>query len=161
MLSAAHTIISLPFGFLFHNPLMSFFAAFLMHLVCDTLLHWNVYPHQYKHYPFILVGIDVAAGLIVTLALLGEDALTLPVIAAVAGGNMPDILHAFWTFMGTTSKKRVPKWIHTLFHFHERIQRETESPLAGGISQVILCAIAILLTLTLKGISPGTEQFLP
>lgn len=150
MLSAAHTIISLPFGLLFTNPLMAFGGALLMHLFSDTLLHWNIYPHQYKKYPVFLVSIDILSGLIASYAILNTTALSIPVLAAIAGGNAPDVAHALWSFTSSTTKKHAPMWMRSVFQFHEDIQRETQSPLAGGLSQVILCSIAIVLTLVLR-----------
>lgn len=149
MLSLAHTIISLPFGLAFTNPFLIFIGAFLMHLVSDMALHWNIYPHHYKKYPFLLVALDCASGIVLSILLLGNTAFTIPVLAAILGGNMPDILHAFWSFMGKTRQKRTPKLIQHVFAFHENIQWETESPLIGGLSQVIFCSIAISLTLYL------------
>lgn len=150
MLSAAHTIISLPFGLAFANPLLAFISALLMHLVCDMLLHWNIYPQNYKKYPFILVGIDVAVGLIISYFLLGNGVFTVPIMAAIAGGNAADVAHALWKFLLPQKRKDAPGGVQAIFYFHEKIQWETESPLLGGLSQVILCTIAIFLILSLK-----------
>lgn len=150
MLSAAHTLISLPFGIAFTNPLVAFIGALLMHLVSDMLLHWNIYPHQYKKYPFILVGIDVGVGLLLSYLLVGNDVFNLSVLAAIAGGNAADVAHALWQFLSSHQRSSAPAWVQAIFRFHENIQWETESPLIGGLSQVVLCAIAIFLTLALK-----------
>lgn len=147
MLSISHTLISLPFGLAFTNPFIAFFGAFLMHLVSDMALHWNIYPHHFKKYPFFLVALDCASGIALSILLLGNTAFTLPILAAILGGNMPDILHALWSFMGKVKQKRTPRFIQHIFAFHENIQWETESPLAGGLSQVLFCAIATYLTL--------------
>lgn len=150
MLSLSHTIISLPFGLIFTNPIAIFFIACISHLVLDMFLHWNIYPHHYKSYPFVLVGIDVLSGLLVSYLLLQNTLFTLPILAAIAGGNAPDILHAFWGFMGKNRQQRAPKFVQAVFQFHEEIQWETESPLLGGLSQVIIGGMAILLTLVLR-----------
>ncbi len=150
MLSLSHTIISLPFGLIFTNPLVIFVAAFVMHLVSDMFLHWNIYPQNYKRYPFFLVGLDVLSGLGITYLLLNNTLFTLPILAAIAGGNSPDVLHAFWSFMGKKRQKSTPRFVQAAFLFHEEIQRETESPLLGGLSQVLLGGIAIVLTLVLR-----------
>ena len=147
MLSAVHTIISLPFGLAFTNIFVIFIGAFLMHLVSDMFLHWNIYPHHYKNYPFFRVGIDVVSGIVFSYLLLNNTLFTLPILAAIAGGNAPDVLHAFWSFMGKTRQKRSPSFVRWLFRFHEIIQHETESPLIGGLSQVIIGGTAIILTL--------------
>jgi hypothetical protein len=147
MLSAAHTIISLPFGLALTNPFVAFFGAFLMHLVCDMLLHWNIYPHQYKRYPVILVGADILAGIAASFFILHGNIWNISIWAAIAGGNMPDVLHALWSFLEERKKKSAPAWIQWIFNFHEDIQWETENPLIGGLSQIILCTIAIAITL--------------
>ncbi|MEK7498984.1 MAG: hypothetical protein AAB649_00065, partial [Patescibacteria group bacterium] len=87
MLSFSHTLISLPFGLTLTNPLLIFIAAFLMHLISDMFLHWNIYPHHYKSYPFFRVGVDVLSGLVFSYLLLSNALFTLPVLAAIAGGN--------------------------------------------------------------------------
>lgn len=150
MLSLSHTLISLPFGLAFSNPVVAFIGALLMHLVSDMPLHWNIYPENYKKYPFFLVGIDVVLGLAVSFVLLGNTMFSLSVLAAIAGGNTPDALHAFWKFMSLKKRKSMPRFIQNVFAFHENIQWETESPLVGGLSQVLFCAVAIALTISLR-----------
>lgn len=150
MLSIAHTIISLPLGVAFTNPFLIFFAAFFMHFVLDTFLHWNIYPHHYKKYPFLLVGIDVVSGLVLSYLLLENSMFTVSVLAAIAGGNAPDVFHAFWSFLKKDTRKHMPRFIRASFAFHEKIQWETESPLLGGLSQIVLGGIAIFLTLSLR-----------
>lgn len=150
MLSLSHTIISLPFGLIFASPLAAFAGAFIMHLVSDMFLHWNIYPHHYKKYPFFLVGMDVLSGLVVSYLLLSNTFFTLPVLAAIAGGNAPDVLHAFWSFMGKKKQQMTPRFVQAAFKFHEDIQWETESPLVGGLSQILVGGIAIILTLALS-----------
>ncbi len=150
MLSIAHTLISLPLGLALNNPFLIFILAFLLHLGADSVLHWNIYPQNYKRYPFVLVGLDVLSGLVVSYALLGNAMLAIPVLAAIAGGNAPDVLHALWSFMKDSTKNYMPRSIHAWFAFHKHIQRETESPLRGGLSQVIFCSLAVILTLLLR-----------
>ncbi|MDA1168996.1 MAG: hypothetical protein O3A36_01505 [bacterium] len=150
MLSFSHTIISLPFGFAFTNVFVIFLGAFLMHLVSDMFLHWNIYPHHFKRYPFFLVSLDVVSGLVASYIILDNSLFAIPILVAIAGGNAPDILHAAWSFMGKNRQKRSPKSIQAIFHFHEIIQRETPSPLVGGLWQIVFCSIAIILTLSLR-----------
>lgn len=149
MLSLSHTIISLPFGLAFTNPLIIFLGAFLMHLVSDMFLHWNIYPHHFKRYPFFLVGLDVISGLIASYIILNNSLFTIPILTAIAGGNAPDVLHAFWSFLGKTRQKHAPAFVQWAFRFHEIIQRETESPLIGGLWQIVFCSAAIGLTIFL------------
>lgn len=150
MLSAAHTIISLPFGLLLQNPILSFIAAFTMHILCDMMLHWNIYPHHYKRYPVVRVAIDIGSGLILAYLILGDTLFTLPVLAAIMGGNAPDVLHGLWSFMSASAKKRMPTWVQKWFYIHEKVQWETESPLLGGLSQVLIGGLAIMLALYLN-----------
>ncbi len=149
MLSVSHTIISLPFGLLLNNPFISFCATFCMHLLSDMMLHWNIYPHHYKKYPYIQVAIDIASGLLLAYALLDTRMFSLPILAAIAGGNAPDVLHGVWSFMPSAAKARAPKWVKSWFSFHKRIQWETDSPLVGGLSQIIVGGLAIMLTMYL------------
>jgi hypothetical protein len=147
MLSRAHTLVSLPFGITLQNPILIFATAFLMHLCADTLTHWNIYPERFKRYPFALVALDVFGGLVISYALLGNIAFTLPILSAIAGGNAPDIFHAFWEFAGKRRQKKAPLVIQRFFIFHDHLQSETESIALGLISQVILSGIAIAIIL--------------
>ena len=150
MLSAAHTIISLPFGLLLQHPAFSFIAAFCMHILCDMMLHWNIYPHHYKRYPFVRVAIDIGSGLLLAYFILGNSFFALPVLSAIAGGNAPDVLHGIWSFLSDPAKKRIPAWIQKWFFIHEKVQWETESPLLGGLSQIIIGGAAIIIVLYLR-----------
>ena len=143
MLSIAHTLISLPFGYIFQNPIAAFSAAFIMHFVCDHVLHWNIYPHKMRTYPFGLVALDILSGLIVAYIVTGTHFLTWPIIAAIAGGNAPDVLHGLWSFTPEKMQRTFPKFVIAYFKFHENIQRETDSVPRGLLWQIILSAIAI------------------
>lgn len=145
MLSAAHTIISLPLGLLLNNPIAIFAAAFCMHILCDMILHWNVYPQHYKKYPYIQVASDITSGLVLAYLILDDTLFTLPVLAAIMGGNAPDVLHGLWSFLSDSAKKKMPAWVHKWFFIHEKVQWETKSPLLGGLSQVLIGGLAIML----------------
>lgn len=146
MLSIAHTIISVPFGIIFQNPIIAFCVAFIVHFLCDRLLHWNIYPHKMNTYPIVWIALDVVSGLGAAYLIAGDTAFSLPVLTAIAGGNMPDVFHALWSALSKTQQKHTPRAIQTFFAFHEAIQRETDSVSAGLISQVILGALAIVIT---------------
>jgi hypothetical protein len=143
MLSFAHTLISLPLGLYLENPFIIFIAAFTLHLASDVPLHWNIYPQNYKRYPYELVALDIIGGFVAVWLLIGEETFHLPVIAAIAGGNMPDIMHTLWDNASMTERKTRLKIFEPFFIFHEKIQRETPSPLKGLISQVILVVLAL------------------
>jgi hypothetical protein len=145
MLSLAHTLISLPFGIFLDNPVLIFFAAFFGHFLCDTLLHWNIYPQNFKRYPVLLVALDILSGLVVAYVVLGSAFLSLPVLAAIAGGNMPDILHGFWEMLSPRQKKAFPSLLRTGFIWHEKVQLETHHVAPGLISQVVLVAVSLYL----------------
>ena len=96
MLSVIHTIISLPLAEYLHSWFLIFVTAVLLHLLADTTLHWNIMPNQFKRFPYGLVFLDVAAGLILAWLLVGKDIFTLPYLAAIVGGNITDLLHVTW-----------------------------------------------------------------
>ena len=150
MLSIAHTLISLPFAFLFQNPILLFLAAATMHLFADTLLHWNIYPYKFRRYPFELVALDVGGGIAIAWLLLGSQFFTLPVLVAIAGGNAPDIFHAFWEFLSPRQKNKVPRWLKKAFHTHDSLQLETTKVGKGLVSQAISVALAILIVHIVK-----------
>lgn len=144
MLSVAHTLASLPFGIYLDQPLLIFIAAFIWHLFCDTLPHWNIYPDQFAKYPYHLVAVDVLGGLIIAWLLLGDRALTIPILAAIAGGNAPDIIHGLWDFVPATVKQHL-SWLQPWFHWHDRLQVETNHIPAGLVSQIAVVVLALVL----------------
>lgn len=99
-----------------------------------------------KTYPIVWVALDVVSGLGAAYLVAGNAAFTLSVLAAIAGGNMPDIFHAAWSALSKTQQGRTPDAIQKFFAFHELIQRETDSVPAGLVSQIALGGLAILLT---------------
>jgi hypothetical protein len=146
MLSLAHTIISLPFGFYLDKPLVIFILAAGLHFIADMLPHWNVYPQNFPRFPYGLVAFDVFGGLVFALVLTGADFFTLPVLAAIAGGNAPDVIHSLWMILGgEKNPRKFPRWTNRFFKFHERIQFELVSPARGLISQVVGMVIAVAL----------------
>jgi len=146
MLAIAHTIISIPFGLYLENPLIIFTSAFIWHLFCDTLLHWNIYPDNFKKFPTILVALDVISGLIVAWLLINQTLFAIPVLIAIAGGNAPDVLQGIWdVFLNKKQKEKLAS-IAPFFHFHDSLQLETNSIKLGIISQLALGAIATFLT---------------
>lgn len=110
------------------------------------MLHWNIYPHKMKSYPYTYVALDVVSGLGAAYLIAGNAAFSLSILAAIAGGNMPDILHAFWSMTKKHQKNRFPKFIQAYFSFHEAIQRETDSVPKGLLSQILVGGLAIIIT---------------
>lgn len=147
MLSLAHTLISLPLAVYFENPLLIFVAAVVFHLLCDSILHWNIYPEDFKRYPYALVGLDVVSGVFVAWLIVGSEIATIPVLAAIAGGNTPDVLHALWEMLAEKQRKRWPAAVRAWFDVHNKMQLETTNVVAGLLPQVGLAVLAVLLVL--------------
>lgn len=145
MLSLSHTLISLPFALYFNNPVLIFLAAFGFHLFCDWLLHWNIYAKNFKKYPLLLVAGDIILGLIISYVLLGNKLFTVPYLAAIAGGNMPDVLHGFWDMTPQSTKDTYFSWAKPFFSFHDKLQHETDNVWLGLISQIILISLSLYL----------------
>ena len=147
MLSAAHTITSLPFAVYLQNPFLIFVAAFLFHLLTDSILHWNIDPKR-RSYPYKLVAIDVSVGIILAL-LISINRLPLwPTIFAIAGGNAPDIFHTLYDLFCPARYVKYLNWLKPFFDFHYRIQRETNNIPRGLVFQIFLVALALTLVLS-------------
>lgn len=145
MLAFTHTLISLPFGVYLNNPWLIFLAAFIFHLFADTLPHWNIYPFQFKRYPFVLVAIDVIGGLVAAWYLTSDQFFTLNIWAAIAGGNAPDVIHALWDFMPKKYHTIYFKSVKPFFAWHNKLQLETPSIAWGLVSQIVLIALSVFL----------------
>lgn len=148
MLSLTHTLISLPLAYYLDNPLLIFIAAIAGHFLCDTLLHWNLFPDQIpKKFFFPLVAADVGGGLLVAYFLTGNDFFTLPVLLAILGGNLPDIIHQLYELLPAAVKHRWLHWAAPAFVWHDRLQLETHNIGQGLITQATLVFLAIVLLL--------------
>lgn len=146
MLSTAHTLASLPFGVFIANPWLALIYAAFFHMISDSLLHWNIYPHHFKRYPFGLVALDVFGGLIIAWLVVGQEtAVSTPVLFAVLGGNLPDIAHSFWELTPKDKRRLWPKLARVFFKFHHHIQKETDSIPLGLISQIIIVSASLAL----------------
>jgi len=145
MLSFAHTLISLPLAVYFDSPLIIFAAAAVFLLFCDTRLHWNIYPDETSKFPTLAVATDVLGGLVAATALMGPAIVSVPVLAAIAGGNAPDILHTSWELLPRAWRRRAPRWLQRAFVLHDGLQEETHNVAAGLVWQVFFIAFAILL----------------
>ena len=145
MLSFSHTLISLPFAYYLDSPVIIFLAAFVFHFFADTLLHWNFFPEQSKRFFLPLVTLEILSGIVVTWLLIGADILTLPVLAAIAGGNAPDVIHQSWELLKPAVRKKYFSWAQPAFIFHDKLQNETLNFRKGVVSQIALILVAILL----------------
>jgi len=145
MLSLSHTIASLPLGIYLQNPYLIFMAAFLLHFILDATLHWNIYPPHHSKFPAFLVSLDVLGGLLLAWLIVGDNFFTIPVLAAIAGSNAPDIIHSLWE-LADKPKNKYTTVILPFFRFHDNIQWETNHVALGLISQIIVIATVIAIT---------------
>ena len=146
MLSAVHTITSLPFAVYLQNPFLIFAAAFLFHLITDSILHWNTNPRK-RPYPYKLVAIDVLGGITLAFLIIMNRLPLWPTTIAIIGGNAPDITHALYDLLSPTKYIKYLHWLKPFFTFHKRIQRETNNIPRGLVFQIFLVAIALTLVL--------------
>jgi hypothetical protein len=144
MLSFSHTIISLALIGYFKNPLLIFGAAFVLHLLMDTFPHWNIYPTQFKRYPYALVALDICAGLFGAWAILGDNIFSLSALAAIGGGNAPDVLHGLWDMIEKQHQDKYFSWIKPAFVFHDKLQLETVKILPGMLWQILWLVISVV-----------------
>lgn len=143
MLSLTHTLISLPFAFLFENPFVIFAGAFIFHLFADTLLHWNIYPEVFKRWFYPLAALDVSLGLVLAWLLTGNTFFTWPILLAIFAGNVPDIMQGLWDLAGPSWQKHL-SFAKPFFDFHDRLQLETKDPVRGLVWQAALIACVLL-----------------
>lgn len=145
MLSLAHTLISLPLAFWLNEPWLIVPVAFVGHLFCDTLPHWNIYPGEFRRYPYELIALEILTGLLLAWWVTGDVFFTWPVWLAIAGGNLPDVLHGFWDLTPPHRRHQAPRVVHMWFRFHDRLQVETQAILPGLVAQAVLIAAAVWL----------------
>lgn len=148
MLSVTHSLVSLPLALYLQHPVTIFLAAVVLHFLADTILHWNIFYDEYKRYPYAAVGFDVATGGIAAYLLVGTSLPPIAALAAVIGGNAPDILDGIWSFIQSTRYRWLLAWLQPYFTFHDRLQHETYNKRVGLVTQVGLVALAVTLVLT-------------
>jgi len=125
------------------SPLLAFAAAFGLHLFADTLLHWNIYVDRHR-WPYLWVVLDVIAALAFTYWIAPAKFLTVPVLAAILGGNLPDLWGGLWDLAQVLIKKNLYHSKGAFLRFHDRLQYETFSPWKGLWRQVTLVALSVL-----------------
>ncbi|MDP3997906.1 MAG: hypothetical protein U1C49_00080 [Candidatus Andersenbacteria bacterium] len=147
MLSAVHTVTSLPFAIYLGNIPAILIAAFLWHFLADSILHWNIDPNKPDSYPYFFVSLDVIGGLVVAYFLLGPAMFTPRFLAAIIGGNLPDVIHTVWYLLPPNKRQHWFGWAKWWFDFHHRVQNETKNILAGLATQALAVITAIYLIL--------------
>lgn len=136
VLAITHTMTSAAIGASVSSVPFAFALAFLFHLFADTLLHWNIYVDTHR-WPYFWVAVDVFGGLLAAYWLTPEQFFTAPILAAVLGGNLPDIA------AGISDLLKRPKGV--FLRFHEGLQNETLSPARGLAWQIVLLTVALVL----------------
>lgn len=142
MTAIAHTLISLPFGLYLEHPIIIFFVALLFHVFADTLLHWNIFPWQFKKHFHLLAVVDVLTAFLLSWLTLGSDIWSIPIWAAIIGGNIADAATVLWEALPSRTQDKFP-WLKAPFHVHSMLQLETTSLSRGLIWQITLVAASL------------------
>lgn len=167
MLAVTHAVTSVAIGTQVESAPFAFLLALLFHCFADTLLHWNIYLDVHR-WPYAWAALDVLAGVLLGFTLAPQEFLTAPVLAALAGGNLPDVWHgALSWYRKRHGPRRAPRLVYqgvpvsatfrlwqlasgfqeAFYRFHQRLQNETPSPVKGLAWQVVLLVGAVLLVL--------------
>ncbi len=136
------------------NPIVAFFWGWLSHYILDSLPHTDYginclsekglvqVSRRKKISDYARVGTEAVIGSLISLWLIQPHNLYqfLYWAAVVTGGVMPDFLHYLNNVVGL----KVPQFL-TKFHegIHTKIKLRYTHPYWGGISQFIICSIAI------------------
>lgn len=139
MLALTHTVTSAVIGTKIGNPVLCFVLGLALHYLEDSFLHWNFFPHKHK-YIKLWAFLDVLSGLVLSWLIFREIFFTIPVLAAVFGGLLPDVISFGAPTFGWN-------WLNPNWHknFHDTIQKETEIPWKGLISQALFLVIFVFL----------------
>jgi len=159
MLSTTHTIMSVAIGAQMERAPLAFLTAFLLHLLADTLLHWNIYTDRHR-WPYFWAMLDVCGGIVAAYWIAPDRFFTAPMLAAVVGGNLPDlwangvdVLRRLRAGLARAQAARRPasslRRLHqSLLDVHDALQYETMSPTRGLAWQVLLIAASTALART-------------
>ncbi len=140
MLAVTHTITSAAIGAQVDSAPFAFSLAFLFHLFADTLLHWNIYTHKHR-FPYAWIGVDILGGVLLAAWLAAENFSTAPVLAAIVGGNLPDLWHGSLDLLEKIRRRSLSNK-GVFFRFHEGLQHETYSAPKGLLWQGVFLVIS-------------------
>ncbi len=149
MLSTAHTIISVTLATFSPHPALVFVQAFTIHFVADKVLHWNFLIDDQHNYPIIPGLADASLGVLFAWVIIGNQIFSPVYIAAILGGNLPDIIVGLWHITHPHRHKPTQKIIKLFYSFHNRVQTETTKIIPGLFFQVftvIACLFLIFLS---------------
>lgn len=161
MLAITHTLVSVPIGIYVHQPVYAFALSLIAHLFADTLLHWNIYVDRHR-WPYAWAALDVAAGLAAASWIAPDRFLTPPMLAAIVGGNLPDLWANGIAVVRRLQTRFMPRAaagrpvtllgrIHqAVLDFHDRLQYETTSPTRGLVWQLVLSVFSLALLAPLR-----------
>lgn len=142
MLAVTHTITSAAIGTQVQSVPFAFAIAFVFHFFADTLLHWNIYTDRHR-WPYAWIVLDVFGGLLIAYWLMPDRFLSPPVLAAIIGGNLPDI----WGGGLEALQRLFPRYgpfLDRLYDpFHEKLQNETLNLWKGSVWQAILLVVSV------------------
>lgn len=124
------------------RPWLAFGAAFLFHFLADTFLHWNIYTDRHR-WAYAWAAADVAGGLLLAYGLMPDRFFSAPVLAAMLGGNLPDIFNGVRDLRQKLRDVKPPVSKGWFFRFHEAVQLETLRPARGLAWQVVFAAVAV------------------
>lgn len=144
MLAVTHTVTSAAIGAHVQSVPFAFGIALVFHLLADTLLHWNIYTDRHR-WAYGWIVVDVLGGLLLTYWLIPERFATAPVLAAILGGNLPDIWHGGLDVLQHIAPRHARMLRRFFIPFHEKLQHETLSPVRGLAWQAVLLIFALVL----------------
>lgn len=138
-----HMLTSAAIGAHVESVPFAFSLALLFHFFADTLLHWNIYTERHR-WPYVWVAADVIAALVLTYWLVPETFFTAPMLAAMIGGNLPDIWCGILDVLIRLLPRRAQTFHRLFIPFHEKLQNETLNPAKGLAWQVVLVIFVVL-----------------
>lgn len=129
MYLTVHTSLSLVIGATITNPVLAFVLAFLGHFVLDAIPHDSLKLHSWlkdkkieeTNKIYFLIEIFESVLILITLGTLyftNNLNLSAPIIAALAGGYLPDVL---WGINNLTKNKiKILQKYHLIHNFMDR-----------------------------------------
>ncbi len=161
MILATHAIVGAAAGRIFSNPLAAFIAAFISHIVIDTIPHWQyvqasfepgeneseddmVLDHRFIG-DFLKFSVDCLLGAVFAIFVFGGEwtgfsGISVPLLAGIIGGILPDILE-FVSFKIRREPLISLRKIHNVFH-----GKNIPALPYGILSQLAVIAVAVALS---------------
>lgn len=155
MTATAHALVAGAIAVKIGNPLLAIPLAIASHFVMDCIPHWDFGTHwrsRAKHTTGAYAIIDTLVGITVAYFLFSAKMETLPLLATIIAGVLPDWLETPWYIFFANQKKHEPgvkagfweRVTYGIYKLENQFHTKAEFPF-GAATQLATVAFFLLI----------------